>query len=219
MRVNDSGTRAVLDALVKSKRLKRFIYISTVMVFEPTGKKARNEKWPRLTFGDDNNYVETKLMALKIINEYSLKIPVITLYPSIVIDANEITGDRRTRNNNWHNLIRNMIGGGVPGVVMSMLGDKVRVINFIFLTNLVEAMINATHKGKVGDDYILGGQNITTEKYICEIERIKGRKFLPIRIPLWLLKLIHIHPPMDMCFNSQKAVLELGLRISKLSDY
>ena len=219
VRVNVDGTRAILDALVKSKKLKRFIYVSTVMVFEPTGKKERSEEWPKLTSGAGNNYVETKLVALKSVDEYAQRIPIITLYPSIVIDKDEIIQTKEEPNINWHNVIRKVIGGGVPGVVMSMFGDKDRMMNFVFLSNLIEAMINTMHNGKIGGNYILGGQNITVGKYIREIERIKKRKFLPIRIPLGLLKLVSIQPPVEICFSSKRAVSDLGLKIDKLSDY
>lgn len=232
IRVNVDGTKAILETLVRSK-VKRFIYVSTAMVFKPTDKIARNEKWPKLITWTGNNYVDSKLLAFRIIDEYKTRIPIMTFYPTIVIDANEITFGNKSQNQGWHSFIRNIIGGGVPGAVMCMVGDKERVMNYIFLDNLTTVLINAMDRGKIGSDYILGGENITAENYLREIERIKQKKFLPIRIPIGLLKLVTIinipqfklidfivkNPPENMCMDSQRAIKDLGLKISKLENY
>jgi nucleoside-diphosphate-sugar epimerase len=231
IRVNVEGTKFILRALIGSK-VKRFIYVSTAMVFKPTSKKIINEKWAKRVPWTGNNYLDSKLLALEVIDKYKPKIPLITLYPTIVIDASEITGHNKSQNQGWHSIIRNVVGGGVSGAAMCMVGDKNRMMNYVFLENLTMAMIGAMDRGEAGDDYILGGENITADNYLREVERIRRNRFLPIRIPLGLLKLAAImnifqlklinfivkNPPEDMCVDSRKAIISLGLKIWKLKD-
>lgn len=231
VRVNVEGTRAILGAAIKS-RVKRIVYLSTVMVFKSKGEKEVDEKSPKKTSGNGNHYVETKLLALKVIKELKTKVPVITLYPTIVIDFDEIVGQADKPPDGWQGFLWKMVGGGVPGGLMGMVGSKKRMMNYILMDNLIMAMINATTKGKAGENYILGGENITVENYLRQALRIKGRAFLPVRFPTFLLKIISLlnipklnfinfiakNPPGDICVNSQKAVDHLRLKITKLKD-
>lgn len=230
-RVNVEGTKLILDVLVGSG-IKKFIYNSTVMVFKPTGKIERDEKWQKMAIEKKNHYTDTKLQALEVITKYQQKVPITILYPSIVISQKDITnGIDQSRN--WVSLFRNIVGGGVPGTVMCMLGDKDRVMNFILIDNLLNGMVNVLNKGKTGEDYILGGENITVGNYLHEVARIKQITLLPLRIPISFVKFISRLPvpghkllysianvpPVDMCFSSQKAVKNLGLKITKLESF
>lgn len=232
VRVNVEGTKLILEAIVKSK-VKRLIYLSTVMVFKSTGKREVNENSPKRTFGNGNHYVETKLSALKIIEKFKTKVPVIVLYPTIVIDLDEIVSKADRPTSGWQGTLWKLIGGGVPGGLMCMVGDKNRIMNYISMENLLVAMISAMNRGKTGDDYILGGENIIVENYLRESLRIRGRIFFPFRIPVFLLKMIALikipqfkvidfiakNPPENICVNPQKAVKNLGLRIARLKAY
>lgn len=232
IRVNVDGTRLILEAVIKS-RVKRVIYISTIMVFKPTRKKQVDEKSPKKTSANGNYYVETKLLALKTIEKFRAKVPVVTLYPTIVIDLKDIVSEGNKPIPGWQGFLWKIIGGGVPGGLMGMIGDKNRMMNYILMDNLVAAMISVINREKAGNDYILGGENITVENYLRETLRIRGRIFFPFRIPVFLLKMIALikipqfkvidfiakNPPEDICVNPQKAVKNLGLRIARLKAY
>jgi len=232
IRVNVDGTKLILESIVKS-RVKRLIYLSTIMVFEPTGKEKVDECSPKKISENGNHYVETKLSALKIIEKFKTKVPIIILYPTIVIDFDKITNKVDGSLPGWQGALWKLIGGGVPGGLMCMLGNKNRIMNYISMENLLAAMISAMNKGKRGDDYILGGENITVENYLRKTLRMKGRIFFPFRIPVFLLKMIALikipqlkvidfiakNPPKNICVNSQKAIKNLKLRITKLKAY
>lgn len=232
IRVNVDGTKVLLDQIVGSK-VKRFIYISTVMVFKADEKKLVNEKSLKKDLGGGNYYVATKLTALDMVRQYTKRVPTIVLYPAVVIDPEEIVGVVKNKMFGWQKLVWNILGGGVPGGLMSMIGKKNRVMNYVFIDSLLETMVNAMKKGKNGDDFILGGENITVENYLREIARIKRRVYLPLRIPVGFLKLISLlkipqlgiidfianNPPEDMGLSSQKAIKDLGLKVGSLKDY
>lgn len=229
--VNVEGTRLLLDTLKKSK-VKKMIYLSTIMVFKPSREPICEES-PKKTSGNGNYYVKTKLSALKFIEKFKAKVPIITLYPTIVIDLDEIRGKTAGPTSKWQSLLWRMIGGGVPGGLMGMVGSKKRIVNYILIDNLIAAMINAMSKGKAGEDYILGGENLTVENYLRAVLKIKGRVFFPLRIPLCLLKIVSLikitrfeminfivkNPPEDICVNPQRAVDHLGLKIATFKNH
>lgn len=231
-KVNVEGTRLILETALNSK-VKKVIYISTIMVFKPQGARPVDEKSPKKTLGNRNYYVETKLLALKTIEKFKAKVPIVSLYPTIVVDLKDIVSEGNKPIPGWQGFLWKIIGGGVPGGLMCMIGNKNRMMNYILMDNLVAAMINAINREKVGNDYILGGENITVENYLRDVLRIKGRTFLPIRFPLFLLRIISTmrvpkinlidfivkNPPEDICVNSQRAIKDLGLKISKLENY
>ena len=173
------------------------------------------------------------MSALKIIEKFKIKVPVIVLYPTIVIDFDKIINKVDKSPPGWQGILWKLIGGGIPGGLMCMIGNKNRIMNYISMENLLVAMISAINKGKIGDDYMLGGENITVENYLRETLRIKGKFFFPFRIPVFLLRMIALikipqfkvidfiakNPPENICVNSQKAIKNLGLRIARLKTY
>lgn len=217
-RVNVKGTKILLD-LAKKRKIKKFIYISTAMVFENTGRIPKNEKW-NLNIGEkDNLYVVSKIKALKIVNKYKDNIPLIVLYPTVVIDPEDLSNNSSTKMKKWQKFLYKIVGGSIPGGLMSLIGDKNRVINIIYIEDLVDLIIAAFERGKRGSDYILGGRNMKVDDYLNEMCRLKKIKKFPLRFPIFLFKFIAFFnlpifkiayiiaksPPQDICFDSSKA--------------
>ena len=177
-KVNVLGTKNLLDLAVKYK-IKKFIYVSTAMVFKNTGKIERNENWPKKRTSN-NFYVKSKLRALEIVNKYKKKIPIIVLYPSIVLDPKR---------------------KGFNGKLMRWVGQRNRVENFVMIQDLIKMMVKVIDKGKIGEDYILGGKNIIL------------KNLFNMTIPIWFIKIFSFikivkavskNPPGDLCLNTEK---------------
>jgi nucleoside-diphosphate-sugar epimerase len=196
-RVNVEGTKKILDVLSNSK-VERFIYVSTAMVFKKTGKIPRNEKWPKKKSGGKNYYVETKIKALELVNKYKNKIPTIVVYPTIVLDRT----DRKAPAKGLIGFIWKYLGGGTNGGLMSLIGKK-RIENFILMPKLIKALVSCVDKGKIGEDYLLGGENILFKnKYIKFKIPIK---FLRLFSFIKIIDLIVKNPPDNLCVDSTKA--------------
>lgn len=231
VRVNVEGMKSILKAALDSK-IKRFFYVSTAMVFRETRGKPIDEKSAKRKLGNPNYYVETKLRALKIINQFENKIPITTFYPTIVIDTREITDSANKPGQKGQNFFWRIIGGGIPGGLMCLVGNKNRIMNYIFMDNLVKAMVKAVGRKNLGKDYLLGGENVSVGEYLRQALAIKGRLLAPIRIPIIVLKAIGLlkipqldlinfvakNPPENIYVNPQNAVHDLGLKISRLQD-
>lgn len=175
-RVNVLGTKTILEASIHAK-VKKFIYISTVMVFEETGNLTRDEKWKKKKKGN-NFYEETKIRALKIVKKYKNKLPIVVVYPTVVVDKEDF---------NKFNF---------PGWLMCRLGSPKRIINFINNKVLARALANIIEK-KSKDDYILAGKNTEVGAYLKEVYKFKKRFFIP-----WFIPGVNLQ---NMCFSNKKA--------------
>lgn len=156
-RINIEGTKIILGAL-KNSDVKKMFYVSTTMVLDNPDM--------------NNYYVKSKFEALKFVK--ASKIPWIVLYPSIVVDLN-------IRNKNK---IFDILTDGIPGGLMMRLCNKNKAFNFIWIDELLESMFELIRRGIVHKDYVLGGKKFTAEDYLKEAYRIKGRKYIPWRIPI-----------------------------------
>ncbi len=137
-RVNVKGTQAIMRAL-KGSRIKKFLYVSTVMVFDKNETK--------------NFYVTSKREALKLVKKSDL--PWVVVYPSIVVDLKEKMV--------WW---RRLLTGGVPGGLMSRLGDRERWIKFIWIDDLIEEMVDLVKNSRVGKEYILEKEKVRAKDYM-----------------------------------------------------
>lgn len=172
--VNVDGTRNVIEKAIKAG-VKKLVYVSTVMVFEDTGKIEADEKYKK-RISHTSMYADSKIQALKLVNKYIKKLPIVVVYPSVVLsNSSELLGS---------------------GKIMSLVGSGERVTNYVDVNELTDLLIKAFVYGKTGEDYILGGRNIRAGDFWW-----LGRF---IRIPNFVAKLILGIVPENMSFSSKK---------------
>jgi len=216
------GTKNILDS-VNPKAIKKFVCVSTVSIFKDCGTTIRNETW-----GKDRNsndpYVKTKLAAYQLCQKYKKTLPIVVVFPSIVIDKNtNINPPKGFPGLVWK------IFGSIPGGLLSKIGNQNRLTNYVFARDVAKGIVLAMEKAKSGDEYLLTGKNVTVNKYIKDIERIYNKKSLPIHIPIILIKLLAKLPiklpkviyeisnngMKNLYFSHKKATDDLNYKISK----
>ena len=118
------------------------------------------------------------------------------------------------------------MGGGVPGGIINLIGKGRRIFNYVLIEDLVKGLLLAAEKGSSGEEYILGGANITAKNYLKILVSKRKKKAFPFRIPIFPFKIICLFnnifklPPIiaiiahslskDCFFSSKKAIGELG---------
>jgi nucleoside-diphosphate-sugar epimerase len=118
------------------------------------------------------------------------------------------------------------VGGGVPGGIINLIGKGRRIFNYVLMEDLVKGLLLAAEKGRSGEEYILGGANITAKNYLKFLVSRRNKKVFPFRIPVFPFKIIFLFnsifklPPIiviiahsisrDCFFSSKKAKIELG---------
>jgi len=224
-RVNVEGAKTVLRAAL-NLNIKKIVYVSTAMVFESAGKSEIKEDSAQKKDYQGDNYVATKIEALAHVREMMQHLPIVTVYPTAVIDMNDFISSAPVKSKGLQKFLWEKMGGGIPGGLINLIGPAKRIFNYVMVEDLVEGLILAAVKGRAGEEYILGGENISAGDYLEVVLRRLNKRVFPVRIPVFPFKVLSFLgrlmsvPPIvrliaenchkDMGFSSEKAKLSLG---------
>ncbi len=170
-RVNGLGTRNILDA-AKRWGVKRAVLVSSACTMGITsrGDNLLNENSVvdrKKVFR--NPYLQSKLLAEKMAEEYAHGMDVVVVNPTTVYGP----GD-------WS------LNSGT--MVKKVFSSKVLPIppggsNVVDVEDVVQGIVAAAEKGQSGKRYILGGENLSFHHIITVIGRIIGRRPMLVRLP------------------------------------
>ena len=178
--VNVKGFKNVMECAVEED-VTKFVYTSSFVALGPSNGKSNTEE----IFHDPNHlhnhYERTKYIADQLIPEYLDKgLPLITVYPCVIYGPGEITeGNLVVR------IILDFLERKIPGI----LGDGSKLWNYVFITDVVKGHLLAWERGKVGQKYILGGENASMEAFFKLLEELTGLNGPKRHIPFWVAKI------------------------------
>ena len=221
-RVNVEGLKNVMECALE-EGVSKFVYTSSFMAIGPSNGKINTEETQHDPDHLHNHYERTKYIADQLTAGYLNKgLPVITVYPCVIYGPGEITeGNLVVR------IILDFLEQKIPGI----LGDGSKLWNYVFVTDVVKGHLLAMEKGKIGEKYILGGENISMGNFFKLIEALSGINAPRRHIPFWIAKMsarydeliarisgkTPKHTPSiieiykhDWAFSSEKAEQELG---------
>jgi len=227
-RTNVLGTEVLLKACL-DKKIRRLVCVSSIVIFKNTNKIERNEKWFLRDLKNNDYYVTTKLESListrKFYNNNKNTLPLVTVFPSMVIDIDDFNASAPSTAPFLQRFLWEKVGGGVPGGIMNLIGEGRRILNYVLMEDLVKGLLLAAEKGSSGEEYILGGENITAKNYLKLLVSKNRRKVFPFRIPVFPFKFIFLFNNIfklpiiiaiianslsrDCFFSSKKAMSEL----------
>ena len=226
---NVLGTEILLESCL-SKKIRKVIYVSTIIVYEDTRNNQRDEKWNLRDIKTSDHYAATKLEGLAKVRSFQSNkkdaFPLVTVFPSMVIDVNDFHSSTPTTASFLQRFLWEKIGGGVPGGIINLIGRGERILNYVVMDDLVEGLLLAANHGRNGEEYILGGENITARNYLKILTNKRRKKVFPFRIPIFPFKIVFLFkrilklPPVigiiaqnisrNYFFSSEKAKNELG---------
>ena len=221
---NILGTRNILAA-ARQAGIERTIYTSSVAAIGVKPGVAVNEIYQSPVENLVGHYKKSKYWAEQEAHQaVKLGQDIVIVNPSTPIGPWDIkptpTGD----------LILRFLRRKMPAYVNTGL-------NFIDVRDVAQGHLLALKKGKTGERYILGHQNLTLKEFLDLLSKITGlpapQKTLPIWLPLsvaWVDEMILANLgktpsiPLDgvkmsrqpMYYNASKAVQELGLPQSSI---
>jgi len=227
--VNVEGTRNVMQAALETG-VEKSVFTSTCGVIGPTLTKPLNEKNPRIT-KIESVYDLSKKMGEEIIFQYANE-----GMNAVVVSPSKIYGP----GNSSHSLTANaVIDLFLKKRITFIPSPGTYKVCFAFIDDIVNGHLLAMEKGKSGEKYILGGINISYQKFFEHIRTISSHNENIIQLSkntlkgLALLQLLNYkitgnHPrfttkSIDYLFNnytfsSEKATQELGYQITPLED-
>ena len=175
--VNVNGTSNVIS--VCQKRDLKLVYMSSVVcIGASTRAKVLNEESPYWMDNKGLSYFDTKKEGeLRVIEACKKnKLRAIILNPSSVAGAGDMKKKARS--------LQKKVAKG--NLYFYSRGG----INVVDVESVVKATQKALHKGRIGERYILGGENLTIKEYFNTIAHCSGVRPPFILVPNILLKMM-----------------------------
>jgi dihydroflavonol-4-reductase len=173
-RANVEGTRALLKA-AKSSGVKRVVYTSSVatMGFTSNGHLA-DEDSPVALENMIGPYKRSKFMAEQVAMEAGRKeMDVVTVNPTTPVGARDIKPTPTGR------IVVDFLKKKFPAYVDTGL-------NLVDVDACAQGHVQAFEKGKSGERYILGGENLTLKQILDKLGAITGLPSPTIQVPYFV---------------------------------
>ena len=222
LRANVAGTLAMMRA-AQATGAERIVYCSSVAAL---GVRAdfspADETTPLLPEAIIGTYKRSKYEAeqavLDLVRRESL--------PAVIVNPAAPVGPRDIKPTPTGRLIRDAANGRIPAYVDTGL-------NVVHVDDVAEGHVLALERGRIGERYILGGENLALRDLLALVARVAGRRPPRIALPIgplmpvaavmeMLARLTGIEPiatrdhlkmaRKKMYFTSTKAIAELGYR-------
>jgi dihydroflavonol-4-reductase len=220
-RTNVEGTRNMLG-VARDAGIERIVYTSSVATIGiPRDGSPGNERTPVTLADMVGHYKRSKFLAETVAREFALSgVPVVIVNPSTPVGPGDL------RPTPTGSMVRDAAAGRMPAYVDTGL-------NIVHVDDVAAGHLLALQRGRSGDSYILGGEDLTLREILTQIARLVGRSPPRIRLPAApLLPLAYIAERVArltggstrltvegvrmarkrMFFSSQKASEDLGYR-------
>jgi nucleoside-diphosphate-sugar epimerase len=172
---NVEGMRNVFAA-AKSVGVERVVFTSTIVAFGPTAPGVvGNEDMPRITPKYYTEYEETKSIAEKEALEEAAG-----GFPVVIVNPTRVYGPGKLTEGNSVSLMIDMYDRGKVPILLNGGND---VGNYVLVDDLVRGHILAMEKGRIGQRYILGGENASLKEIYRLVDEVSGKRHFQMNLP------------------------------------
>ncbi|HEV3201208.1 MAG TPA: hopanoid-associated sugar epimerase [Bryobacteraceae bacterium] len=169
-RSNVDGTHNLLEA-AHTARVERIVYTSTVGCIGIPHDGIGDEDTPVSLAEMTGDYKRSKYLAEGVALEYARDgLPVVIVNPTAPI------GDHDVKPTPTGKIVVDFLNGDMPAFIDTGL-------NVVDVRDTAEGHWLACERGKVGERYILGSENLTLAQILQKLARITGRKAPTMRLP------------------------------------
>jgi dihydroflavonol-4-reductase len=220
LRANVDGTLAVMRA-AQAAGVERIVYCSSVAAL---GMTADGTPADETTPANEAEFVTTYKRSKFLAERAVLDLVRHEGLPAVVVNPAAPVGPRDIKPTPTGKMIRDAAAGRVPAYIDTGL-------NIVHVDDVAEGHLLALERGRIGERYILGGENLLLKDILALVAEVAGRRPPRIELPeevVWpaallmegLARLTGIPPMMTrdhlrmarkkMFFSSAKAATELG---------
>ena len=170
VRNNLEGARAVMEA-ARTTGVERIVYTSSVAALKPVAGSAVDETSRHDEETVIGAYKKSKLVAERMVERLAGEgLPVVIVSPSTPIGPRDIKPTPTGR------IIVEAANGRMPAFVDTGL-------NLVHVDDVAEGHLLALDKGRIGENYILGGEDVRLRDMLGLIAPLVGRKPPRVRLP------------------------------------
>ena len=176
-RVNVGGTEAVLAA-ARRHGVGRLLHVSSFMALGATEGGPGGELDETAEPADRpwiNEYERTKTLADRLVRRAAEDgLPALLLYPTVIYGPGDLTEG---------NLVVRHLLDLAAGRVPALLGRPERRWNYVHVDDVVAGAVAALERGRPGDRYLLGGENVRLDAFYRLLSELGGIRVPSRRLP------------------------------------
>jgi len=205
IRNNTDGTRAVLRAALDAK-VERIVHTSSVATLAPgPGGTPGDENRPQRQDLAIGAYKRSKILAERLV----LAMVADEGLPAVIVNPSTPIGPGDLRPTPTGRMIVEAASGRMPAFVDTGL-------NLVHVDDVATGHLLALRHGRIGERYILGGDNLTLAEILAMIARLMGRRPPRIRLPrAAVLPLAYAAEGIALVTGREPFVTLDGLRMAK----
>lgn len=171
VRNNLTGTRNMMEAALTAS-IERLVYTSSVATLKPDPAGPADETRAATPEQAVGAYKRSKVIAERLVEQM---IAEDGLRATIVMPSTPI-GPRDVRPTPTGRIVVEAASGRMPAFVESGL-------NLVHVDDVAEGHILALERGRVGEKYILGGQDVSLAQMLATVARLVGRRAPKVSLP------------------------------------
>jgi dihydroflavonol-4-reductase len=167
---NVDGTRNLLAA-ARQYGVERVVYTSTVGCIGIPHGEIGTEDTPVSLTQMQGPYKRSKFLAEQVALDFARD-----GFPVVIVNPTAPIGDHDFRPTPTGKIVLDFLRGAMPAFLDTGL-------NVVYVGDVADGHLAACEKGRVGERYILGGENLTLEQILHKLAEVTGRPAPKIRIP------------------------------------
>lgn len=169
---NTAGTRAVMEAALKAG-VERVVYTSSVATLRLAGNGSpSNETMPLDAANAIGAYKRSKVLAERLVERMVADEGL----QAVIVNPSTPIGPRDVRPTPTGRIVVEAASGRMPAYVETGL-------NLVHVDDVADGHLAALKHGRIGERYILGGQDMTLGEMLADIARLAGRRPPAIKLP------------------------------------
>jgi dihydroflavonol-4-reductase len=169
-RSNVDGTRSLLETACNAG-VERFIYTSTVGCIGVPAGGLGDEDVPAGLEQMAGPYKRSKFLAERVTREFAAR-----GFPVVIVNPTAPVGDHDFKPTPTGKIVVDFVRGAMPAFLDTGL-------NVVDVRDVAEGHLAACERGRAGERYILGAENLTLHRIFEVLAEISDRKAPKLRIP------------------------------------
>jgi dihydroflavonol-4-reductase len=174
-RNNVEGTRILMEEALRAG-VERIVYTSSVATLKVTDGAAGTEEHPLAEGAAIGAYKRSKVAAERLV-EAMIRGDGL---PAVIVNPSTPIGPRDSRPTPTGRIIIEAASGRMPGFVDTGL-------NLAHVDDVATGHVAALDRGRIGERYILGGDNVFLADMLADIARLVGRRPPSLKLPRTML--------------------------------